>query len=203
MLNGRQDVDRQVLSSHFGGAFSGNRFGPTNCLFVQLPLVNGFLASLSRQVSIQLSFRFIEGVFGIHPGAVGRVIRFFHFHNEESCFRINGLRHRFCLPTRCSAARFRRQLFVDGFYVTAPARLNGLVQFVQGRVSLVCGLPYAALVKQPLEHRPFHRLHHQRLGLFDFGELSHGAKTIARDKGIVQRGGGGVISRGKAIAVSP
>ena len=199
MLNGRQDLDRQALTCRFGGTW--NRFGPANRLFVQLPLMNGFLTSFSRQVGIQLPLRFVEGVLGIHSGAVGRVIRFFHSLSEESDLRIDGRRCRFALPARRSTTCFGRQLFVRGFYVTPPARLNGLVQSVQGSVSLVCGLSYSAFFKQPPEHRPVHRFNHQRLGLFDFGKLSHGALTIARHNGKVQREGS-VVSPRKAIAVS-
>jgi len=64
---------------------------------------------------------------------------------------------------------------------------------------LVCGLSYSALFKEPPENRPLHGLSHERLSLFDFGELSHGALTIVRDNGKVQRDGG-VVLPGKAIA---
>jgi len=44
--NGRQKLNRQALTCRFGGTW--NRFGPANRLFVQLPLMNGFLTSFSR-----------------------------------------------------------------------------------------------------------------------------------------------------------
>jgi len=197
VLNGRQDLDCQALNCRFAGTMS--RFGPAYRPFVQLPRLNGFLTSFSRQVRIQLSLRFVEGVFRSHSGPVGCVIRFFHLLSEESNLRIDGLRFRFALPAWSSATCSRRQLFVGGFHVTAPARLNRLVQFVQGSVGLVCGLSYSALFKQPPENRPVHRFNHQHLGLFDFGELSHGGLTIVRHNGKVQRDG---VSPGKAIAVS-
>src|SRR5208282_3298092 len=112
--------------------------------------------------------------------------------SEESNLRINGLRCGFALAARSSATCFRR--FVGGFHVTAPARLNRLVQFVQGGIGFVCSLSYSALFKQPPENRPVHGFNHQRLGLFDFGELSHGALTIIWHNGKVQRDGGVVSS---------
>ena len=199
VLNGRQDLDRQALTCRFGGTW--NRFGPANRLFVQLPLMNGFLTSFSRQIRIQLSLRFIEGVFRSHSGPVSCVIRLFHLLREESNLRIDGLRFRFALPAGLSAACFRHRRFVGGFHLTAPARLNRFVQFVQGSIGLVCGLSYSALFKEPPENRPLHGLSHERLSLFDFGELSHGAPTIARHSGKVQRDGG-VVSPRKAIAIS-
>ena len=124
MLNGRQDLDRQALNCGFAGTMScfGHAYRP----FVQLPRLNGFLTSFSRQIRIQLSLRFVEGVFRIHSGAVGWIIRFLHPLSEESNLRID-LRCWFALP---SATCLRRQLFVGDFHVTAPASLNRLVQFV-------------------------------------------------------------------------
>ena len=197
MLNGRQDLDRQALNCGFAGTMScfGHAYRP----FVQLPRLNGFLTSFSRQIRIQLSLRFIEGVFRSHSGPVSCVIRLFHLLSEESNLRIDGLRCRVALPAGSSASCSRRQLFVGGFHVTAPARLDRLVQFVQGSIGLVCGLSYSALFKEPPENRPVHGFNHQRLGLFDFGELSHGALTIIWHNGKVQRDGG-VVLPGKAIA---
>ncbi len=197
MLNGRQGLDRQALNFRFAGIKSC--FGQAYRPFVQLPRLNGFLTSFSRQVRIQLSLRFVEGVFRSHSGLVGCVIRFFHLPSEESNLRINGLRCGFALAACSSVTCFRRQRFVGGFHLAAPARLNRLVQFVQGSIGLVGGLSYSALFKQPPENRPVHRFNHQRLGLFDFGELSHGALTIVGHNGKVQRDG---VSPGKAIAVS-
>jgi len=193
MLNGRQEFNRQALSCGFAGAMScfGHAYRP----FVQLPRLNGFLTSFSRQIRIQLSLRFVEGVFRIHSGPVSCVIRFFHLLGEESNLSIDGLRWRVTLPAGSSTTCFRRQLFVGGFHVTAPARLNRLIQFVQGSIGLVGGLSYSALFKQPPENRPVHGFNHQRLGLFDFGELSHGALNIARNNGKVQRDGGVVSPR--------
>ena len=188
MLNGRQELDRQALNCGFTGTMSC--FGHAYRSFVQLPRLNGFLTSFSRQVRIQLSLRFVERVFRIHSGPVSCVIRFFHLLSEESNLRIDGLRWRVVLPAGSSATCFRRQLFVGGFHVTAPARLNRLIQFVQGSIGLVGGLSYSALFKQPPENRPVHGFIHQRLGLFDFGELSHGAPNIARHNAKVQRDGG-------------
>jgi hypothetical protein len=185
MLNRRQDLDRQALNWGFAGPMSG--FGHAYRPFVQLPRLNRFLTSFSRQIRIQLSLRFVEGVFRIHSGPVSCGIRFFHLLSEESNLRIDGLRFRFALPAGSSAACSRRQLFVGGFHVATPARLNGLVQFVQGGIGLVCGLSYSAFFKQPPEYRPVHGFSHERLSLFNFGELSHGALTIARDNGKVQR----------------
>jgi len=187
MLNGRQELDRQALNCGFAGTMSC--FGHAYRLFVQLPRLNGFLTSFSRQVRIQLSFRFVEGVFRIHSGPVSCVIRFFHLLSEESNLRIDGLRWRVALSAGSSATCFRRQLFVGSFHVIAPAHLNRLVQFVQGSIGLVCGLSYSALFKEPPENRPVHGFSHERLSLFDFGELSHGALTIVRDNGKVQRDG--------------
>ena len=197
MLNGRQELDRQALNCGFAGTMScfGHAYRP----FMQFPRLNGFLTSFSRQIRIQLSLRFIEGVFRSHSGPVSCVIRLFHLLSEESNLRIDGLRFRFALPAGSSATCFRRQRFVGGFDVTAPARLNRLVQFVQGSIGLVCGLSYSALFKEPPENRPVHGFNHQRLGLFDFGELSHGALTIIWHNGKVQRDGG-VVLPGKAIA---
>src|SRR3974390_1492099 len=55
----------------------------------------------------------------------------------------------------------------------APARLYGLIQFVEGGVRLVGHLAHSFLLSQPLHHRPCHRLVHQRLGLFDLREFVH------------------------------
>lgn len=197
MLNGRQDLDRQALNCGFAETMScfGHAYRP----FVQLPRLNGFLTSFSRQIRIQLSLRFIEGVFRSHSGPVSCVIRLFHLLSEESNLRIGGLRCRVALPAGSSASCSRRQLFVGGFHVTAPARLDRLVQFVQGSIGLVCGLSYSALFKEPPENRPVHGFSHERLSLFDFGELSHGALTIIWHNGKVQRDGG-VVLPGKAIA---
>ena len=183
-------MDRQALSCGFAGTLSC--FGQAYRPLVQLPRLNGFLTSFSRQIRIQLSLRFVEGVFRGHSGPVGCVIRFFDLLSEESNLRINGLRCGFALAARSSATCFRR--FVGGFHVTAPARLNRLVQFVQGGIGFVCSLSYSALFKQPPENRPVHGFNHQRLGLFDFGELSHGALTIIWHNGKVQRDGGVVFT---------
>lgn len=191
MFNGRQDSDRQALNWCFAGALSC--FGHAYRSFVQLPRLNGLLTSFSRQIRIQLSFRFIEGVFRSHSGPVSCRIRFFHLLRDESNLRIDGLRWRLALPAASSTTCSRRHLFVGGFHLTAPARLNCLVQFVQGSIGLVCGLSYSALFKEPPEDRPVHGFNHQRLGLFDFGELSHGAMTIVRDNGKVQRDGSVVL----------
>ena len=193
MLNGRQDSDRQALNCGFAGTMScfGHAYRP----FVQLPRLNRFLTSFSRQIRIQLSLRFVEGVFRSHSGPVSCLIRFFHLLREESNLRIDGLRFRVALPAASSAACSRRQRFVGGFHLTAPARLNGLIQFVQGSIGLVRGLSNSALFKQPPENRPVHGFSHQRLGLFDFGEFSHGALTIVRDNGKVQRDGGVVFMK--------
>ena len=184
MLNGRQDSDRQALNWGFAGAMSC--FGQAYRPFVQLPRLNGLLTPFSRQIRIQLSLRFIEGVFGSHSGPVSCVIRLFHLFREESNLRIDGPRFRFALPAGSSAACFRRRRFVGGFHLTAPARLNRLVQFVQGSIGLVCGLSYSALFKQPPENRPLHGFIHQRLSLFDFLEFFHGALTIDRNHAKVQ-----------------
>ena len=191
MLNGKQNLDRQALNWGFAGTM--NCFGHAYRSFVQLPRLNGLLTSFSRQIRIQLSLRFIEGVFRSHSGPVSCVIRLFHLLREESNLRIDGLRFRFALPAGSSAACFRRRRFVGGFHLTAPARLNRLVQFVQGSIGLVCGLSYSALFKEPPENRPLHGLSHERLSLFDFGELFHGALTIVRDNGKVQRDSGVVL----------
>src|SRR5208282_1880072 len=149
---GETNLDRQALSCGFAGTLSC--FGQAYRPLVQLPRLNGFLTSFSRQIRIQLSLRFVEGVFRGHSGPVGCVIRFFDLLSEESNLRINGLRCGFALAARSSATCFRR--FVGGFHVTAPARLNRLVQFVQGGIGFVCSLSYSALFKQPPENRPVH-----------------------------------------------
>ena len=184
-------MDRQALSCGFAGTMSC--FGQAYRPLVQLPRLNGFLTSFSRHIRIQLSLRFVESFFRSHSGLVGCVIRFFHLLSEESNLRIDGLRCGFALAACSSATCFRRQRFVGGFKVAAPARFNRLVQFVQGSIGLVGGFSYSALFKQPPENRPVHGFNHQRLGLFDFGELSHGALTIIWHNGKVQRDGGVVL----------
>ena len=197
MLNGKQNLDRQALN--WGFARTMSCFGHAYRSFVQLPRLNGLLTSFSRQIRIQLSLRFIEGVFRSHSGPVSCVIRLFHLLREESNLRIDGLRFRFALPAGLSAACFRHRRFVGGFHLTAPARLNRFVQFVQGSIGLVGGLSHSMLFKQPPENRPVHGFNHQRLGLFDFGEFSHGALTIIWHNGKVQRDGSAVLP-GKVIA---
>ena len=186
-----KDLDRRALS--FRSARPMSCFGHAYCPFVQLPRLNRFLTSFSRQIRIQLSLRFVEGVFRIHSGPVSCVIRFFHLLGEESNLSIDGLRWRVAWAAGSSTACFRRQLFVSGFHIAVPACLNRLIQFVQGSVGLVGGLSYSALFKQPPENRPVHGFIHQRLGLLDLGEFFHGALNIARHNAKVQRGGAVVL----------
>ena len=155
-------------------------FGRPNRFFVELPLMNSFLASFSRQGGIQPSLCFVEGFLGSDPGAAGRVIRLLYLPGVQSDSRIGDSDTGSRVRRIARAACFGSQLVVGGLYIAVPARLDCLVQFVQSRVGPVCGLAYSALFKQPPEQGPTRGLNHQRLGCFDFGKFLHGASSPSK-----------------------
>jgi len=176
----RKLVDYRALTCRLGG--TRNRFGPPDCFFVQLPLVKGFFASFSRQAGIHLSFRFVKCVLGVRSRAARGIVCLFHFLHEQLYFAISRLARFAWLSFRSFS-----QFSVSGFYFRAPARFNLFIQPVQSSIGPVSHFSDSALLKQPGEHRPIHRLGHQHFGLFDFWQLSHGAATIARSLRKVQR----------------
>lgn len=152
-----------------------DRFSLPDCLFVQLPLVNGFLTSFSREAGIHLSLSFVEGFFCVDSGTTSCIIRMFDFLNKRLDFWISRSRGGFIGAVRC----FSRRVLISNFDFGAPARFDLRVQPVQGGIGPVCNFSHPALLEQPSEHRPFHGLAHQGLRFFDFREFSHGAMTIA------------------------
>src|SRR5262249_41143418 len=46
-------------------------------------------------------------------------------------------------------------------------------------IGAISSLLHPALVKQPGDDGPLHRLFHERLGFFDFGKLPHGSRVQA------------------------
>src|ERR1019366_10576264 len=64
-------------------ANDGFRF--TTVLFVQLPGMDCFSASVSREARAYLFLCLVESFFGVHSGAVGLVIRFLDLLGDERC----------------------------------------------------------------------------------------------------------------------
>jgi len=172
-------VDGAVLACRLAG--TGNRFGSADCFFVKLPLVDGFPASFACEIGIQRSLGFIERIFRIGPRAAGSLVRFLDFAHERLNFRIGGRRCRFALT-----AAFARQRFVSCFNFIPPARFRGPILFIQSGIGLVRDLSHFAFLKEPGEDRPVHRFGHQRLGVLNFGKLSHSPKTITSHQAKVQ-----------------
>lgn len=159
----------------------GSGFGTTNGLHIQFPLVKGFPATLARQIGVQLSLGFREGVLGFLPGAASSFIRILHFFHELLDL---GAQARM----RFAPAILLRRRFISCFDLFAPVGFRRSIQLVQGRIGCVGHFSYCALAKQPGEDRPIHRFGHQRPGFFEFGKLSHGEKNIISQEQKVQWG---------------
>jgi len=164
-----------------------NCFCYTNCLFEQLPRVNCLTTPFTRQVGVQLSLGFFEGIFGSQSSALCCLIGLSNLLRKASQFGIDAPRFGFLLTMRSSAAGFWRRLFIGGFQVAAPTLFDCLTEFVQSRVSLVGRLSHFALLKQPLEDRPVCGLAHQCSCILDFGQFFHSAMNIDCRIGKVQR----------------
>jgi hypothetical protein len=150
---------------------TGDRLRASDCFFIQFPLEDRLPASFPREVGIQLSLRFIKGIFRICSRTASGVVRFFNFLDEELNFRINW--RRFTLPPA-----FSRQSLVGGFDLLAPTRFRRVIQLIQGGIRLIRDLPHFAFSKKPGEDRPLHGFSHQFLGFFDFRKFPHGVRTI-------------------------